>query len=121
MSRVATRRSLPRMWGVAPAGISIDGLLASDLPLYALLLLTDVVGVGLLIRIRRRRVRLAAANAWTEPLDLLTLRARMRIEDDAPARTHLPQTRELLDELHRRQSADRAAPVSGVAGSARRR
>ena len=99
---------------------SLETFLTSDAALYALLTLSDVVGVGLLVRIRRRRVRRAAANAWTEPLDLQTLRSRMRIADDDPRESHLPQTRELLDELHRRE-ADRKTPISGVAGSTRRR
>jgi hypothetical protein len=101
------------------AGFSIDGLLASSAPLYALLVLADIVGVAFLIRLRRRRAKLAAARAWTEPLDLQTLRLRMRIVDPQP-QSPLPQTRELLDALHGRELKDNPR-ISGVAGSSRRR
>jgi hypothetical protein len=93
---------------------------ATDALLSALLVAAAVAGIALSIRIRRRR-RLARAYAWTEPLDLQTLQSRMRIVEQEPA-THLPQTRGLLDELHRRKSGDGAsARVSGVAGASRRR
>jgi hypothetical protein len=101
-------------------GLSLEWLVGGG-ALYAALLLVDVVGVMVLIRIRRRRAKFAAAHAWTEPLDLATLRLRMRIvEPDAQA-AHLPQTRDLLDELHRRESRDKSTGISGVAGSSRRR
>jgi hypothetical protein len=95
-----------------------DALVAGHAGLYAVLLLTDVVGLALVIRSRRRRSRRAAARAWTEPLDLETLKARMHIADDEPRTRQLPQTRELLEELRRREATSR---ISGVAGSSRRR
>ena len=113
--------SFALVWNAALGGVSIDGLLASGAPLYALLALADVVGVACLVRLRRRRTKLAAAKAWTEPLDLVTLRERMRVVDPEPQTSHLPQTREILDELHRRQPKAGDGRISGVAGSSRRR
>jgi hypothetical protein len=120
MSRLASTRSVPIVWNVA-LPISLDGLLASEPALYALLLLADAVGLALLLRLRRRRAMLAIAQAWTEPLDLETLRQRMRIVEPESRPSHLPQTRELLDELRGRETRARTHGISGVAGSSRRR
>jgi len=79
-----------------------------------------VAAVALLLRARRRRLQLAAAHAWTEPLDLQTLRARMRIVEPEAQATGLRHTRELLDDL-RRQRTDVGPGFGGIAGSSRRR
>lgn len=100
--------------------MSIGGLVVPDLLLYAVLIASEALAVALLVGARRRRTKLAAAGAWTEPLDLETLRRRMRIVDPDPPR-QLPQTRQLLDELRRREPEDRSAGTGGVAGSSRRR
>lgn len=107
------------MWSGALVS-SINVLLAGDGLLYLFLLFADIAGLALLIRCRRRRAKLAAAQAWTEPLDLDTLRTRMRIVEPETRSTQLPRTRELLDEI-RRQKTEPSARVSGVAGSSRRR
>ncbi|OLC53348.1 MAG: hypothetical protein AUH85_14365 [Chloroflexi bacterium 13_1_40CM_4_68_4] len=97
---------------------SIESFFAGEGILYAVLVLAEIVAVALLISARRRRARFAAAHASTEPLDLLTLRARMRIVEPVERSGQLPLTRELLADL-RRQKAE--AGFGGVAGSSRRR
>src|SRR2546423_14500307 len=103
-------RTFSSMWNGAP----------SDILALVLLVPAGIIAVALVLGLRRRRNALAAARAWTEPLDLATLRSRMRIVEPATETPHLPQTRELLDQLHRQATGD-APRASGVAGSSRRR
>jgi hypothetical protein len=72
---------------------------------------------GVMFLVSRRRER-AGAAAWTEPLDLATLRLRIASPERVAAAPQLPvtKTRQLLDEM----SQHRAARASGVAGTSRR-
>lgn len=71
---------------------------------------------GVMFLISRRRGRVVS-EAWTEPLDLETLRRRIHMpERVAAAELPATKTRQLLDEV----SQHRAARLSGVAGSSRR-
>jgi len=107
------------VWNGALSGL-IDPFFSGGGALYGLLILAEVAAVALLLRARRRRLQLAAAHAWTEPLDLQTLRARMRTVEPEAQATGLRHTRELLDDL-RRQRTDVGPGFGGIAGSSRRR
>jgi hypothetical protein len=78
--------------------------------------LVGAAAAGVMFFIGRRQRR-ALAEAWTEPLDLETLRRRIAIPDRVAPEQPATKTRQLLDEVR----DQRSARVNGIAGASRRR
>src|SRR5919201_6553371 len=122
MWRAPRHGSFAGMWSGAidalQAALSAGGPQLYVLVVGLLLVMAEAAGVALLIRLRQRRARLAAAQAWTEPLDLQTLRQRVGATELARGSAERSRTRELLDDLHAAGERRSSAPAAGGAAGA---